>query len=201
MKKLFLIFLFLPVLVLAQPADQKFVYLFHLYYDNGQLFADRDFEFKYDIIPEEFTPETFNTQFLLKGEIINFKNEAAAEFFFDPKHGNSNFIEGKIKVKAPYVADGQKAVFYDSQGLQLLTIFVSESSFCDDDGICSLEKGEDEKTCPNDCAGVTPMPSPERGLFSGTSLLVLLVAVFAVVVGWYFWKRRGNNKAKNISFQ
>src|SRR3989344_3107775 len=79
-------FVSVAVFVFLLPAwadiriEDSYVYNFHLYYDNGQLFADRDFEFKYDVIPEEFTPETFNTQFPFKGEIINLKNGVAAEF-------------------------------------------------------------------------------------------------------------------------
>src|SRR3989344_5437411 len=125
-----LIILLLPLLVLAQPTDQEFVYLFHLYYDNGQLAADRDLEFKYDVVPEEFVPETVNTQFPYKGEIINLNDRVAGTFVFDPRRGDPSFLKGKVSVKAPYAADGQKAVFYDAQGSQLLTIFVSESTFC-----------------------------------------------------------------------
>ena len=42
-----------PVFAAAQD-EGKYTYLFHLYYDNGRLVADRDFEFKYDLIAEEF---------------------------------------------------------------------------------------------------------------------------------------------------
>src|SRR3989344_9015526 len=59
-------------------------YVFRLYYDNGQLFADRDFEFAYDVIPEKFVSETYSTQFPFKGEVINFLNQTVAVFQFDP---------------------------------------------------------------------------------------------------------------------
>jgi len=193
--RIFLIILILlPVFVVAdEVGDDNFVYSFHLYYSNDQLFADRDFEFNYDVVPEKYTPESFNTQFPFRGEIINFKNEVASEFLFDPRRGNPSFLEGKIKVKAQYVPDGQKVNFYDSQGNQLLTIFVSESSFCNDDGTCNFDKGEDEKTCPNDCTGVTPPLPPtldEDGL-SDTSQIILsiLVLVLVGVGGWYTWRR------------
>src|SRR3990167_398128 len=134
-------------------------YLFYLYYDNSQLFADRDFEFSYDVIPETFVPETFNTQFPYKGEVINFKGEVAETFQFDPRQGNPNFLKGTLSVKAPYVPDGQKVSFYNVQGNQLLSIFVSESSFCNDDGICNSDVGEDNKTCSSDCKTVIPVPT------------------------------------------
>jgi hypothetical protein len=120
-------------------------------------------------------------------------NEIAAKFLFDPRRGDPDFLEGKIAVKAPYVPDGQKAVFYDSQGRQLLTVFVSESSFCNDDNTCNFERGENEETCPNDCTGITPPPPPDSGEdpLSNTSTIVLSILILALVgVGsWYTWRR------------
>ncbi|MBI2674209.1 MAG: hypothetical protein HYX22_00520 [Candidatus Yanofskybacteria bacterium] len=169
-------------------------YLFHLYYDNGQLFADRDFEFKYDIIAEEFIPETLTTQFPFRGEIVDLKNRVAAEFTFDPRRGNPDFLKGKISVKAPYAPDGQKAVFYDSQGRTLLTIFVSESSFCNDDGVCNSDRGEDYLTCSNDCKE-TPTTNDQRPTTGGGGQGGMLVAAIYVLIiagaalgGWFGWK-------------
>ena len=190
-----LIILLLPLLVLAQPADQEFLYLFHLYYDNGQLVADRDFEFNYDVVPEAFVPETVNAQFPYKGEIINLNGQVAGTFVFDPRRGDPSFLKGKISVKAPYVPDGDKAVFYNPQGNQLLTIFVSESSICNDDGVCNVDNGEDQNTCPADCEGITPVPvaSPGAGWGGQGSMLMNLVYVLIILGaglgGWYGWKR------------
>jgi hypothetical protein len=186
--------------------DDDFVYLFHLYYDNDRLFADRDFEFKYDVIPEKFTPEAYNTQFPFRGEIVNFKNEVAEEFRFDPRRGNPAFLEGKIEVKAPYVSDGQKAVFYDSQGRTLLTIFVSESSFCNDDGVCNADRGEDYLACPNDCKPLptTPTPGSEHAGGKGMPISTWALIIGAVAAlgagGWYGWKRyKERSSAVDIS--
>lgn len=174
-------------------------YLFHLYYDNGQLAADRDFEFKYDVIPETFIPETLNTQFPYKGEVVNLKGEIAETFQFDPRHGDPKFVKGKISIKAPYLADGQKVNFYDGQGRQLLSIFVSESSFCNDDGVCNSDIGEDAATCPNDCKLRTPVPiittEPTLGEGMGGMLKLLIYPIIGVVLiggwfGWKWWKRR-----------
>ena len=188
-----------------KPGNDDFVYLFHLYYDNDRLFADRDFEFKYDIIPEKFVPEAYKTQFPFQGEIVNFKSETAAEFFFDPRGGDPNFLKGRISVKAPYIPDGQKAVFYDSQGNILLTIFVSESSFCDDDGACNFERGESAQTCPNDCAGITPTLPPPDGEGGGGQNSVLAAIIYSLIIigvvsgAWYGWRRyRENKKLKNL---
>jgi len=185
-----------------EPGDNDFVYLFHLYYDNGQLFADKDFEFKYDVIPEEFVLETYNTLFPFKGEIINLKNEVATQFLFDPRRGNPDFLKGKISVKAPYIADGQKVVFYDAQAKPLLTVFVSESSFCDDDGVCNSDRGEDLQTCPNDCKTL-PTANGQQPTTDGSGQGGILMAAIYVLItagaalgGWYGWKRW--KKVKNV---
>lgn len=188
----------IPALVLAEGEGEKQVpvsiYLFHLYYDNGQLFADKDFKFKYDIIPETFVPEILTTQFPFKGEVINFKGEVASTFQFDPRQGNPKFLKGKISVKAPYFPDGQKVSFYDGQGSQLLSIFVSESSFCNDDGVCNSEVGEDSKTCPNDCKTATPTPTsgPIAGGGGGLvwSLIYIVIGVGLAGGLWWYWKKR-----------
>lgn len=182
-------------------------YLFFLYYDNGQLFANRDFEFKYDVIPEAFIPETINTAFPYKGEIINLNNQVAATFQFDPRRGDPKFLKGIISVKAPYVPDGQKAVFSDAQGQQLLTIFVSESSFCNDDGVCNADIGEDQTTCPLDCKS-TPIPIASPDVLAGGQSNMLMTAIYVLIsigvvlggwFGWRWWKNRKKNNSPSMS--
>ena len=196
-KILVLILLILPVFVFADEigTQRDFIYFFHLYYDNGQLVVDRDFEFKYDVVPEIFFPEMINTQFPFRGEIVTLNNQVAGTFVFDPRRGDSQFLKGKISVKAPYAPDGQKAVFYDAQGNPLLTIFVSESSFCNDDGVCNTDNGEDENTCPADCKGVTPLPPiPEKPVGGQGGMLMTLIYVLitagAGLGGLWYWFRK-----------
>ena len=193
----------LPVVILASQDNQLQTlerfntgssYLFHLYYDNGQLAADRDVQFKYDVIPETFVPETVNTQFPYKGEIINLNDRVAGTFVFDPRRGDPKFLKGKISIKAPYTPDGEKAVFYNNQGDALLTIFVSESSFCNDDGVCNTDNGEDENTCPADCKGVTPLPPITDDTGSGQggvpmAFIYALIIAGSVLGGWFGWRR------------
>lgn len=164
-----------------------YTYLFHLYYDNDQLFADRDFEFKYDMVAEEFVPEKLTTQFPFKGDIISFQGKVVSTFLFDPRRGDPDFLKGKISVKAPYAPNGQKAVFYDSQNKPLVTIFVNESSFCNEDGVCNSDRGEDNKTCSNDCKA---LPTTNNGGQTGmlkTAIYVLIIASVALG-GWFGWK-------------
>ncbi len=193
--------------VLAEGEGEKqipdFVYLFHLYYDNNKLFVDRDVQFKYDVIPEKFIPGTLNTQFPFKGEVINVRGEVSATFLFDPRQGNVDFLKGKISVKAPFASDGQKVNFYDGQGNQVLSVFVSDSSFCNDDGVCNAEVGEDSKTCPLDCKVETPPPAggpsvsvePSVGGGGGVlKYLIYLIIIVGIVGGGWFggsviWRR------------
>ena len=199
----------IPSLVLAEGEGGKevpiSVYLFHLYYDNDQLFADRDVQFKYDIIPEKFVPEILTTQFPFRGEVVNLKGEVVETFQFDPRQGNPKFLKGKILVKAPYFPDGQKVNFFDSQGNQLLSIFVSESSFCNDDGVCNPDVGEDAKTCPSDCKTVTLVPTvsaePSKGSGRGViKVLIYLIIGIGIVGGlWYWWIRKKKESVLSMS--
>lgn len=197
-KILIFVLLFFPFVSSASHGEEIIPplpasYLLHLYYDNGQLFADKDFEFKYDVVSGEFAPEKLTTQFPFKGEVVNLLNQTVVTFQFDPRGGNATFAKGKISVMAPYVPDGQKVIFYDSQNKQLLTVFVSESSFCNDDAVCNFDKGEDDKTCPNDCTGAES-PSPQESKESsvgGLSMIIMIVLTTALlgVGGWYAWRR------------
>lgn len=186
------------VLAFSSSADDRDFrqssYLFYLYYDNGQLFADRDFEFVYDVVPEEFVPETVNSPNPFRGEIVTFNNQVAGTFVFDPRRGNPKFLKGKITVKAPYASDGQKAVFYDSQQRQILTVFIGESSFCNDDGVCNEANGENTDTCSADCKAVTPIyvtTGDEDGGQSSmpSAFIYVLIIAGAVLGGWFGWKK------------
>ncbi len=186
-------------------SPQFYSYRFHLYYDNGQLFADRDFEFKYDLIAERFTPETLTTQTPYRGEIINVKNEIKVAFQFDPKQGNSRFAKGKISVKGPYFADAAMVNFYNEKNQLLLTLDIGGSSFCNDDGTCNSDVGENYTNCPNDCPKPSPSPAPTispPGFFGlGLSKLILILAgaVLAAVVIWIVWAIIRKRKASEFT--
>jgi len=179
------------------PSNSGFYYIFHLYYDTGKLVADRDFKFSYDVIPGDFVASPITTQFPYRGEVVNMVGEVVKTFQFDPREGGA--LKGKISVNAPYVADGQKVIFYDNQNQPILTISVSESSFCNDDGICNADRGEDSLSCPNDCKQslATPLPTPasptgeSNGLWSG--ILYTLGGLILAGLGWWLFKRRRNS--------
>ena len=191
------------VFALNKPSSdsniEELSYSFFLYYDNGQLYSDRDYEIKFDVLSEKFTPETINEgQLKFKGEILNFKNEIVKTFEFDPQKGDTSFKTGKITVKGPYIANGLRANFYDNNGVQALSVFVSAASICNDDGSCSAVAGENEKTCPSDCKKArTPIPTPAPiadtsflGGGSDITLILIYVVGGAVVAGgaWFGWR-------------
>lgn len=174
-------------------------YVFYLFYDNGQLFADRDYEVKFDIINQKFIAETPPSGSAYKAEISNFKSQLAKTFDFDPRKGDAGFRTGKIQVKGPYVSDGLKVTFYDNERNPVLNIFIRDGSICNDDGICTSAENENEKTCPADCKQVRPSRTvePPPVFDEGPDLTMLLIYVFGglgVAVGawfgWKWWKKR-----------
>ncbi len=172
--------------------QDKFIYRFHLYYDNGQLLANRDFKFKYDIVSDNFIPEVISIANPFRGEVVSVINEVLYSFQFDPQKGNLAFKKGGVAVDAPYFADAAKVNFYDDKNLLLLALDVSGSSFCNDDGTCNSDVGENYQNCPNDCpkpATPTPVPSvtPSAGISSLKLILIFAGAAVLIVVIWVVW--------------
>jgi len=186
----------------TQSSKGSFYYAFHLYFNGATLVTDRDFKFSYDVIPGSYTAPVLKTGFPYRGEIVNFAGETSATFTFDPRNGDASFNAGKISVNAPYVADGQKAVFYNPQNQAVLSVSVDTSSYCNDDGICNADRGEDYTTCPKDCRAATlPVPSttvtPAAQSAAGASgltigILFLLIGVVFLGGFWWFFKRRSS---------
>lgn len=177
-------------------------YVFYLYYDNGQLFADRDYDIKYDVLNEKFSaPASSSTNY--RGSIITFKSVVAQTFEFDPKQGNTDFKTGKIQVKAPYVPDAQQATFYDAQGKPILNVFVNAASVCNDDGICTSAEGENVTNCISDCkqarASLTPAPIPvlDEGYDMNTLIVYSIGGIVVAFGSWFGWrwlkKKRGES--------
>ncbi len=208
---LFLLVLFvsLPNFIYAvtKPAPDSNIdnlsYVFYLYYDNGQLFADRDYEIKFDLVNEVFSPESPNEAVAYKGEIVNFKSEVVKTFKFDPQKGDVNFKSGKLMVRGPYVPNALSAKFYNNQNQPLVTMFISVASICNDDGFCDSVAGENEKTCANDCKKPRATPTPaviqddSSGFLGGFDLNTVLIYVVggagvAVLawLGWKWWKKK-----------
>jgi len=179
------------------PAEAfPFVYLFHLYYDNGRLLADKDFEFEYDLVADQFVQPQLNTATPYKGEIVSILGNVVGNFKFDPP-----VARGKISVKGPRFGNASKINFYNDKDELLLTVQVSESSVCNEDSICNLDFGEDNQNCPSDCKAIpteTPKAQPSLlgRIFSLTNLLGLMVVVILAFL--FRWLR---NKKNEISSQ
>lgn len=186
---------FLAKAALAEE-QSGFVYLFKLYYDQGQLFADRDFEFKYDLIAENYTPEIIKGQTGYRGEIMAIGGRKEATFQFSVR-------QGKMTTKAPYFSDAEAVNFYNPEGRKLLTISVRESSVCDNNGICESDVGEDKNNCSADChvlfspssepeldPSAIPGPlNPSGFIMAGVPLGIVLLITFLII---WFWRKRKN---------
>lgn len=198
LKILFIVLVIILGLAVFWPSSQAntvedsypFVYLFHLYYDNGQLLADRDFEFKYDLIAEPFVQSELSTATPYKGEVLSVSNNVIGNFQFDP-----TVTKGKIAIKGPYFSNAGKVNFYNDAGVLLLTLSVAESSVCNENGACDSDFGEDSNNCSADCRP-SPLPttSPVVGVgWLSDNLMFIIIGVVAVVVIWTVWiiiKRR-----------
>ncbi|MBI2065442.1 MAG: hypothetical protein HYT62_05360 [Candidatus Yanofskybacteria bacterium] len=175
------------------PAEEfPFVYLFHLYYDNGRLLADKDFEFKYDLIADQFVQPQLNTAKPFRGEVVSISGSIIGNFKFDPP-----VAKGKISVKGPHFSNAGKVNFYNDKDELLLIIQVSESSVCNEDKICNADTGESNQNCPSDCKTVpteTPKAQPSLlgRVFSLTNLLGLAVVIILVFL--FRWLRSRKNE-------
>src|SRR3989344_9696960 len=180
---------------LLSEEEFPFVYLFHLYYDSGRLFADKDFEFKYDLIADQFVQPQLDTDTRYKGEVVSVSGNIIGNFKFDPP-----VDRGKISAKGQHFSNASKVNFYNDKDELLLTIQVSESSVCNEDGVCGADTGENSQNCPSDCKitpaiTITPKPQPSLlgRIFSLTNLLGLTVA--AILIFLFRWLKR---KKQNV---
>lgn len=192
----------------SQFEPQLSSYLFHLYYDNGKLSIDRDFQFKYDLIMEPFVQPTITSGVSYRGEVINLLGKIAGSFQFDPrpKSGNQQLNSGKISVKGPYFADAQKINFYNDKNQLLLTFDIASSSICNDNGVCDFDTGENYNNCPADCEAVlSPTPTPitppiETSIFKWLWYLLggIVVAIIIFVVFIIIKKRKATNQGQGL---
>ncbi len=174
-----------------------FVYTFYLRYDNGKLSVDKSAKHPYDLIADTFEqPEVGENPFHV--QVFGVNGDKIAEALF--KIPTSSMPRGPVIVRAPYFANAGKVVFLNSKGVQLLTVSVAESSFCNDDKVCNADVGEDWKNCRNDCVqpavtlpsaspSATPVPQEQGSNF----MQIVVLAVFAiigVVVGYLFFHSR-----------
>lgn len=172
-----------------QFVSNQFIYVFRLYYENNQLIADRTAQFKYDIVAEPYEAASIDTITPYYGEIVNFQGSILGKFQFNP------IVKGRLSVKGPYFADASKANFYNDQGQLLFTIDVSGSSFCNNDGVCDSDAGEDMDNCSTDCKlkpapSVSVVPVPDSSGRSYMFVGVIVVILIVVLMIWFIIKKR-----------
>ncbi|OGZ06505.1 MAG: hypothetical protein A2845_00060 [Candidatus Lloydbacteria bacterium RIFCSPHIGHO2_01_FULL_49_22] len=140
--------------------DDRSFYIFYLQFKQGVLSQDPDAKFAYDVIPGVYEATKSSGDFY--GEIVSGRKVALSRFWFDKP---TTFIpaEGRsiLEVRAPYFANADHVTFFSTSGKKLFTISLSESSFCNDNGICNKDVGESSLNCPNDCP---PIPGEELPL-------------------------------------
>lgn len=209
MAVLFIVFLGVGSRLLPVKAEQfdpqLASYRFHLFYDNGRLSPDKDFEFSYDIVSQEFQQPNI-TGLTYRGIIVNFAKNTEGSFRFSPNKGDSNFKKGKIQVDAPYFADASNVKFYNDKDELILTLNLSGSSSCDDNNICDSDAGENHDNCPNDCKSTTatglpsesPFPVVSGGISPIIKVVIAVVALLLIIMLiWFIIKKRKSNE-KNI---
>ncbi len=187
----------------VEPPTEKgdYVYHFFLFYDAGQLFGNRDKDVKYEIASGSFIEEDIKPPNDYRVDVINFKDQVVKTIKFDPQKGDSSFIFGTVTITAPYAADGNRVSFYNPAGIHLLTIFVSESAFCDDSGSCDASRGEDSDNCPLDCKKSTqktsidlppdtPLPNDDIIRTVVKYLIFAGVLLIASWIGLKWWRER-----------
>ncbi len=170
LKKIFtllLIFTFLtPVFASANVDDDIWIYVFKLEYVQGILSPEKGPSIAYDLIPtayEEKVPASSGDYY---GIVLTSKGKEDARFGFN-KPTTQNVSSGKslLSVRAPYFANADHVSFYGHDGKHLFDISVKGSSFCNDNGSCNADAGENYLNCPNDCpppppVSTTPGPLP-----------------------------------------
>jgi LPXTG-motif cell wall-anchored protein len=198
MKKILILFVVLALFTVSGPVraimpSQGSEYIFHLYMSSAnQLVADRDAVLPYEIISDVFSQPLVG-QFPYRGEVVAYDGTVAARFSFDVH-------AGKVSAYAPYVSDGQKVIFYDTQNQALLTIPVGGTSVCNDDGICDTNGGEDSFNCNKDCkqtlpaapvASLAPVANSADSSGSLVSGILYTLAGLVMIGGvWWFVKRK-----------
>ena len=205
MTKSFLKNLFLALILLSIPLagvfaardDGVYTYIFHLYFDNGKLLADRDFTIPFELIAQKYEVP-IQALYSYSGEILSVTNKKLADFpLFLPVKG-----KGKFTVQAPYFDNAKIVNFYDSKAQKILSFDLAPSGpVCNEDSQCNADTGETYLNCSSDCSAsispsatpsITPMVIPGFNLnhFLASPVFIILVLILVVIFLWLFFKKR-----------
>lgn len=207
--KIILFFLFLAVPlggVFGAQDDGIFTYLFHLYFDNGALVKDRDFETPFELIAQEFQDSEVMAGSYY-GEILSVTNQKLAIFpFFPPLVGG----KGKTSSLAPYFDNAKTANFYNPQNQKLFTIDLAPfGPVCNEDKQCNADTGETFLNCPSDCQALvspsaipTPAPLVNFGMtdvLSSPLFVAIFIAITVAIIIWLWLRRKRNSSYESPS--
>ncbi len=185
----------------AAQDDGIFTYVFHFYFENGVLVKDRDFDFPFELMAQEFQDSEIAAGGYY-GEILSVTDKKLADFpIFFPAGG-----KGAFSPMAPYFDNAKTANFYNPQNLKLLTIDLApDGPVCNEDKQCSTDTGETYLNCPGDCSApvssITPVPMPigksDFSFWNTFAPYLLLVGLMVLVlIGWVIIRRF--KKKKNM---
>lgn len=183
--------------------DGVYTYVFQLYFENGSLIEDRDFENPFELIAQEFQKSNLAPN-SYRGEIMSVTNKKLGDFTFSLPIGN----EKRLAVLAPYFDNAKTANFYNSQNQKLLTIDLAPSGpLCNEDKLCNNETGETNLNCSSDCPALTssmvpiPMPVGKPSFnFFDTFVFRLIITIFIIVLVLViiWWLKRKKNVPPEI---
>ena len=161
------------------PYEQQYLfeYVFKLSWHNGVPVQDG----LYDITTGDLTPPPPGTW---RMDMISGKGEILASYPFVPS------LSGTQSVTIPYDPRGYGVHIYNDRGADVLTIDISGSRVCNDNGVCDSDAGEDSLSCPTDCgltaqADAPAVPNQQAAIASqgGIPGGLLLVVADIVIIG------------------
>ena len=179
--------------------DRDLFYNLYLYYDNGNIVADRDHAISYDISEGSLSSNSDGGDNPYRIDVVSIRNVVLGSLDFSPTQLLSDQQKGKIVVRAPYFANAKEVAIYNNVTQLVIKIPVIESSFCNEDNICDIDVGENYKNCLNDCKeSVTPAPTPtptpvpaDNKSSFGEAFLYIFggLAIVGAWLGFKWWQR------------
>ncbi len=178
-----LLFPFVALAVSSVYEEAPSIYVLHLYYKNGVISLAPNYPMQYEILYQGESAPSSAPNGAYKLDVSSIRGASLATISFDPPAGSSLGGASYFDVQAPYFADAKEVVVSTAAGKMVLSVDVSGSSYCNDDGKCDFLVGEDPLSCPNDCRGtISPSegggkvvsPTPAATTPSGTATPVIV---------------------------
>lgn len=179
--------------------ERDLFYNLYLYYDSGNIVADRDYAISYDISEDNPPSNDDGGGNPYRIDVVSIRGVVLGSFNFVPTQLLSGQQKGKIVVRAPYFANAKEVAIYNNAGQLVIRVPVIESSFCNEDNICDIDVGENYVNCSNDCKEpATPTPistpvlaPPDDNSSFGEAFLYIFggLAIVGAWLGFRWWQR------------